>query len=156
MSDVPPNTSDRPAGKRNLWFALAVLAAFALVYAYVNRPVKMPAGWGEDFAAARERARREGLPLFVDFGASWCPPCREMVRSVLPAPEVVRALEGFILVKVDVDEHRDLAASFRAEALPTFLVLTPAGREVYRIEGYRSVEAFVAEIARAREQLGSR
>jgi thioredoxin-like negative regulator of GroEL len=153
MSDKPSATGSRRSSRANLPIALLLVIGVGAVYAYVSRPVKTPAGWSEDFAAAREQAAREGLPMFIDFSATWCPACNQMARDVLPAQRVADALHGFIPVHVDVDKERQVAAAFHVEVLPTFIVTNPAGREVYRFEGYRSVDEFVAEIAKARERL---
>lgn len=156
MSDGPSSTTGRSSGRGNLLAGVLLLLAVGGIYAYVMRPAKLPAGWSEDFAAAKEVAGREGRPMFVDFGATWCPSCQQMARQVLPASRVTEALRGFVPVQVDVDNDKPLAVSFQVQVLPTFIVLSPAGREVYRFEGYRSVDDLVGEIAKAQERLGGR
>jgi thiol-disulfide isomerase/thioredoxin len=78
------------------------------------------------------------LPVLIDFGAEWCPPCRQM------KPEI-RSLAGerrgsLLVLEVDGDDHRSLIRRFGVDAYPT-LVLMRNGREVARTVGGRSKAA---------------
>ena len=67
------------------------------------------------FMADVLEASRE-LPVLVDFWATWCGPC----KTLTPALErVVRAQKGQIkLVKIDVDQNRELVAQLTRMGLP--------------------------------------
>lgn len=135
---------------------LGVIVLMVLVFLVSRRasgPLPTPPNWLTDFEVARGKAAGEGKLILVDFGASWCPACREMTRDVLPDASVAKALDGFVPVKIDVDTERDLAVRFRVDPIPAFIVLDSAGREVHRFEGYRDAREFVAELARARANL---
>ena len=70
--------------------------------------------------------------VVYDFNASWCHPCQQM------APVVEKlAREGLPLVKVDIDQERELASQFHIEKIPTFVVVVD-GREVDRSSGMMS------------------
>ena len=60
-------------------------------------------------AAALTRARAEDKMVFVEFGASWCVPCRRLV-TFLEAPEIKPLLDAhYVMVRITVWESRDKA-----------------------------------------------
>ncbi len=85
-----------------------------------------------DFATIVLTADR---PVLVDFWASWCAPCRAL------APVLEDLAEDFadeaLIVKVDAEAERDLAARFHVGGLPTLLVFSD-GVEVGRVTGLQS------------------
>ncbi len=59
-------------------------------------------------------------PVFVDFWASWCPPCKRIAPFV---EELASDYEGkAVVVKVDVDEAGQVAARYGITSIPTLMV----------------------------------
>jgi len=59
------------------------------------------------------------VPVLVDFWAEWCGPCK-MISPLLA--ELAAESEGnYKIGKVNVDDHRDLAAKHGVQSLPTLL-----------------------------------
>jgi thioredoxin 2 len=68
-----------------------------------------------------EIADAASIPVLVDLWAPWCGPC----HMVSPALErLARELAGRIkLVKVNVDEARNVAQQFSVQGIPTLLLM---------------------------------
>ncbi len=75
---------------------------------------------------------RSGLPVLVDFWASWCGPCK------MVAPELVKIANEvagrWLVAKVNTEELPAVAQRFRVSAIPA-LALFKGGREVARQAG---------------------
>ncbi|OBZ90273.1 Thioredoxin, mitochondrial [Choanephora cucurbitarum] len=55
-------------------------------------------------------------PVIVDFYADWCGPCK-MLGPILS--KAVEANPKVTLVKINVDDHQEIASDFKIAALPT-------------------------------------
>lgn len=75
--------------------------------------------------------------ILVDFGAEWCPPCRNMEPILV---QLQKDLPGkFKLIKVDAGIHTELLKQMNAEDIPTFIVYKN-GKEVWREHGIVAME----------------
>ena len=72
-------------------------------------------------------------PVLLDFWASWCGPCR-MVSPLVD--EIAEETPTVKVGKINVDEQRELAASFNVMSIPT-LVVVKNGQVVNKAIGAR-------------------
>jgi thioredoxin 2 len=87
-------------------------------------------------------------PVLLDLWAPWCGPCR-MVAPILE--NIAAELAGRVRVaKLNVDENPMTAARFRAQSIPTLIVLKN-GCEVDRMTGAQTK----AEIQRRLERIAA-
>jgi thioredoxin 2 len=92
-----------------------------------NEPVEVESA--EQFDAL---TRDCPLPVFVDFWAEWCGPCK-MVAPELE--KVAQSASGRVLVaKVNTELIPDVAARYRISSIPT-MALIRNGQEIGRISG---------------------
>jgi thiol:disulfide interchange protein DsbD len=93
-----------------------------------------------------------GAPILVYVTADWCVICRSIERSVLTDTDVVAALQGMHLVKLDVTDFNPAAksvlAQLRAAGPPTMMFLDGSLREASgtRLVGSVSAEAVLRSV----------
>jgi thioredoxin 1 len=81
-------------------------------------------------------------PVLVDFWAPWCGPCR-VVAPVLE--ELAGEREDLRIVKLNVDENQQTAATFEVLSIPT-LILFRNGQAVKKVIGAYPKKKLEAEL----------
>lgn len=62
-----------------------------------------------------------GLPLVIDFSATWCGPCKKIAPII---DELAGEYDGRVIIgKCDIDESADLTAQFGIRNVPTVLFI---------------------------------
>ena len=73
-----------------------------------------------------------GLPVLVDFSASWCGPCKILTPIIDKLASDVS--DKALVVKVDVDEAPETASQFKIRSVPT-VILFKDGQPVTQVTG---------------------
>jgi thioredoxin 2 len=72
-----------------------------------------------------EIVRESKVPVFVDFWAAWCGPCKMAAPHV---SQVARDLAGqAVVLKVDTERFPELAARYNVQGIPNFAVFSGGG-----------------------------
>ncbi|MBP5989926.1 MAG: thioredoxin fold domain-containing protein [Piscinibacter sp.] len=87
--------------------------------------------------AAFARAKAEGKPVFVYWGAKWCPPCNQLKATLFNRQDFIERSRAFVPVYVDGDQPgaQKLGTRFAVRGYPTTIVFTREGRELTRLPG---------------------
>lgn len=91
-------------------------------------------------------AKAENKLVLLDFKATWCVPCLRLEKETFTDPNVAELLKQFVLVKVDTDEHPDLAKHFGVVGLPDLRFLKSDGTEVKRLTDFQDAELFTESL----------
>ncbi|MFY8067956.1 MAG: thioredoxin [Flavobacterium sp.] len=82
--------------------------------------------------------------VLVDFYAEWCGPCK-MMSPILQEVKV-NLKESVKIIKVNVDQHQDLASHFMVRGVPTFM-LFKTGKMLWRQSGVLSTKDLIQIIS---------
>lgn len=106
--------------------------------------------WGSDLEAALQRSESKDLPLVTYFHTDWCTYCRQMEATTFQDPDVIEHLaREYVLVKLNAEKDEQgirLREKFEVTAYPTFLLMTPSGEEIDRVQGYLPPESFTSAL----------
>ena len=97
-----------------------------------------------DIESAFALASESGKPIFLYWGAEWCPPCYYLKTKVFVKPEFIAKSQDFVNVYLDGDTERAqiLGEELGVAGYPTVIVFDPAGQEIMRLPNDIPVERF--------------
>jgi thiol:disulfide interchange protein DsbD len=135
-------------------FGIVLAALGVLVYQAWPQPRELPF---KDYDANRiEQARQEKKPVFIDFSASWCLPCKELEVRTFSDPKVHEALQDWVLLKADLSSYssapvEELKKTYGIMGVPTLVFIGKDGSEkkILRAVGFISADELLEKISRA-------
>ncbi len=85
------------------------------------------------FAAAKAANK----PVFLYWGAVWCPPCNQIKATVFNRQDFIERSKLFVPVYLDGDTSgaQKLGAKFKVRGYPTMILFKPDGAELMRLPG---------------------
>jgi thioredoxin-like negative regulator of GroEL len=87
--------------------------------------------------AAFAQARAEKKPVFVYWGAEWCPPCNQLKATLFNRVDFIERSRAFVPVYIDGDSPgaQKLGTRFKVRGYPTLLLFNTDGTELTRLPG---------------------
>ncbi len=113
----------------------------ATVAAKANAPTEIR--WLTSMPAAIKESQRTGKPIFADFYADWCPPCKMLERQTYPDAKVIAESQKWVMVKIDTEKQVDLAVQYGIASLPTLAALDAKGEPINGTTGFVNAQDFV-------------
>lgn len=101
---------------------------------------------------ALANSRQAGKPVLVDFFAEWCVACKVLEETTLSHPDVLNAMGGFDLYRVDITEinadSQAIMEQYNILGLPALVFFTPASAEIpdSRVLGEMGPERFIEHL----------
>jgi thiol-disulfide isomerase/thioredoxin len=97
-------------------------------------------------AEAQALARAQQRPLFLYWGAVWCPPCNRVKSEIFARDEFAARSASVLCYHLDGDSAgaQALAAQYQLRSYPTLVLFAPDGSEITRLPCELDGELFVA------------
>jgi len=94
--------------------------------------------------AAFAQAQAESKPVFVYWGAKWCPPCNQVKATLFNRQDFIERSRAFVPVYVDGDSPgaQKLGSRFKVSGYPTMVLFNPQGAELTRLPGEVEAERY--------------
>ena len=113
--------------------------------------------WIKYEGQSMEQLLAEGKPIFIDFYADWCAPCKKLDRVTFTDSRVVELAKSFTMIKVDCTKPDHTVQSFKdrfhATGMPTLVFINPKGEEIESLRkvGYIGPDKFLESMKAALE-----
>jgi thiol-disulfide isomerase/thioredoxin len=104
---------------------------------------------------AQARSKKSGKPVLISFVAVWCPHCREMQKTTLNNPEVIRMAQKFEWVAIDIDRNISLANTYEVNAVPQFQIFDTDGKLLAKVVGKAEPAEFRQHLSTVLNQITS-
>jgi len=124
-------------------FRTGVLAVLVSATLGISNAHAASITWRTSLSSAMSEAKKSGKPIFVDFTASWCGPCKQMKKTTFKDAKVIAESKKWVMVRIDVDEQEKVAKKYKIKAMPTLMIMSPKGKVVSRELGGQGAKEFL-------------
>lgn len=124
-------------------YTMLLLFVCINTYAQESEGIEFFDGSWEEVLA---EAQKTNKPIFLDAYASWCKPCKMMMKKVFPQASVGNYFnDKYVSVKIDMEkgEGPELAEKYGVKVFPTFLFISPQGEALHKSAGFQEAAKFV-------------
>ena len=127
-----------------LWLTMGIVLAVTGCHKPPVRPQTGQAheiAWREgDVDDAFVEAKESGKPVFLYWGAKWCPPCNQLKSTLFKDPTFIAETLSFVPVYLDGDSQgaQRWGERFGISGYPTVILLRPDGSEITRLSSSAS------------------
>jgi thiol-disulfide isomerase/thioredoxin len=103
----------------------------------------------DDVDAAFAAAKAAGKPVFLYWGAVWCPPCNQVKATIFNRGDFIERSRYFVPVYIDGDSPgaQQLGARFKVIGYPTMILFNPDGGEITRLPGEVDADQYMRVLA---------
>ena len=97
-----------------------------------------------DVEEAFQEAKTIGKPVFLYWGAEWCPPCHYLKDKLFTRPDFIARMRNFVPVYLDGDTEsaQIWGEKLSVQGYPTVIVFSPTGDEVMRMPSTLPVDQY--------------
>ena len=102
-----------------------------------------------DVDAAFAEAKAGNKPVYLYWGAVWCPPCNQVKATIFNRQDFIERSRFFVPVYIDGDSPgaQKLGARFNVSGYPTMILFTPDGSEITRLPGEVDADQYMRVLA---------
>lgn len=144
-------------GSDDLWQPLKVYSGSRVTAAPTAHDAFMTINDPAELQRQLDSAKAQGQWVLVDYYADWCVSCKIMEKQVFGKPDVMDALKGVRLLRLDVTADnaasRELLGRYKVPGPPSFVWVGPDGEErrAQRITGEMDAAAFLQRWTQTRD-----
>jgi thiol-disulfide isomerase/thioredoxin len=104
---------------------------------------------GSNVDAIFAKAKADNKPVFLYWGAVWCPPCNQIKATVFNRPDFIERSKAFVPVYLDGDTKgaQKLGTQFKVRGYPTMILFKPDGTELTRLPGEVDASQYMQVLA---------
>lgn len=97
-------------------------------------------------AEAFDAAKKENKPMFLYWGAVWCPPCNQLKKAIFSQKLFQDTVKDYLPVYADGDApgSQIWSSKLGVSGYPTVVIFAPSGQEVLRMPTGISVEEYTS------------